>query len=65
MRSRRNLLNTLLSKATGSREVALVVSGASGAGKSWLLRQLQHELGAHPHVLLRISPWKQTGRCPH
>jgi len=56
MRSRRNLLNTLLSKATGSREVALVVSGASGAGKSWMLRQLQHELGAHPHVLLRISP---------
>ncbi|WP_431711972.1 AAA family ATPase [Glutamicibacter uratoxydans] len=55
MRSRKNLLTTLLGKISGPRDAAVLLCGAPGSGKSWMLDQLSQRLGNQPHSYLRTS----------
>lgn len=55
MRSRNNLLTSLLEKVHGPRDAALLVSGGPGSGKTWVLDQLSDRLGEQPHIYLRAS----------
>ncbi|MCW4466247.1 LuxR C-terminal-related transcriptional regulator [Glutamicibacter sp. MNS18] len=65
MRSRKNLLATLVSKISGPRDAAILISGSPGAGKSWVLDRLSDRLAGQPHTFLRTSPgesdWPLSG----